>query len=111
MPTFHKHAGQIISGLQIHVDDESYDHEAFKPYRVIALWLKAIRHLYPDYAIWRDFHYEYEKTRLAIDLINGGPNLREWVDSSRASVDDFDAVCVPDEMQWLNSREDVLLYF
>ena len=36
--------------------------------------------LYPDYPLWRDFAYEYEHGKLAIDVINGGPLLREWVD-------------------------------
>ncbi|MES2856415.1 MAG: DUF1343 domain-containing protein, partial [Bdellovibrionota bacterium] len=95
MPTFHKHSGKIVPGFQMHVDDAAYDHEAFRPYRLVGLWLKAIRNLYPDYAIWRDFHYEYEKTRLAFDLINGGPQLREWVDDKSAKAGDLDAICKP----------------
>lgn len=110
LPTFQKHAGEICSGLQIHLDDPAYDHEAFKPYRLIGLWLKAIRNLYPDYPIWRDFHYEYEKTRLAFDLINGGPALREWVDDRQAVCADLDAICKPDERAWTEQRREFLLY-
>ncbi len=109
LPTFQKHAGRIIPGFQIHVDDHAYNHESFKPYRLVGLWLRAIRELYPDYQIWRDFHYEYEKTRLAFDLINGGPQLREWVDGKGAARD-FDAICVPDEKAWLEDRREFLLY-
>ncbi|MGC2223208.1 MAG: hypothetical protein WA624_13000 [Methylocella sp.] len=43
-----------------------------------ALAFKAIRRLYPDYPLWRDFAYEYEQGKLAIDVINGGPLLRDW---------------------------------
>ncbi len=110
IPTFHKHAGVVCSGMQIHLDDRAYDHEAFKPYRLIALWLKAIRNLYPDYPIWRDFHYEYEKTRLAFDLINGGPSLREWIDNRSSVCADLDAICVPDERAWVEHRREFLLY-
>jgi uncharacterized protein YbbC (DUF1343 family) len=110
LPTFQKHAGQIVSGFQIHVDDRAYDHEAFKPYRLVALWLKAIRTIHPSYQIWRDFHYEYEKDRLAFDLINGGPQLREWVDNSSAKAADLDAICLPDERAWLEDRREFLLY-
>jgi uncharacterized protein YbbC (DUF1343 family) len=110
LPTFQKHAGVICSGFQIHVDDASYNHEQFKPYRLIGLWLKAIRNLYPDYPIWRDFHYEYEKSRLAFDLINGGPALREWVDNRSAVCADLDAICVPDERAWVEQRREFLLY-
>jgi uncharacterized protein YbbC (DUF1343 family) len=110
LPTFQKHAGEMCSGMQIHLDDSAYDHEAFKPYRLIGLWLKAIRNLYPDYPIWRDFHYEYEKTRLAFDLINGGPALREWVDDRAAACADLDAICLPDERAWIEQRREFLLY-
>ena len=105
MPTFHKHQGQIISGLQIHCDHDDYEPQQFKPYRLVSLWLKSIRLVHSDYAIWRDFHYEYERDRLAIDLINGGPELREWVDSGRAEADSFELICSRDEKIWINERE------
>ena len=71
-PTFHKHTGRLCAGIQIHVDDPSYEHNTFKPWRLMALAFKALRLLQPEYPLWRDFAYEYEKDRLAIDLINGG---------------------------------------
>jgi hypothetical protein len=82
-PTFHKHVHQLCNGVQIHVDDPAYDHAAFRPWRLQALGFKAIRRLYPDYDLWRDFPYEYVFDKLAIDVINGGPGLREWVDDPR----------------------------
>jgi uncharacterized protein YbbC (DUF1343 family) len=110
LPTFQKHAGSMCAGIQIHVDHRAYNHQEFRPYRLVALWLKAIRNLHPDYKIWRDFHYEYEKTRLAFDLINGGPFLREWVDDQAARPADLDAYCVPDEKKWDDERREFLLY-
>ncbi len=110
LPTFQKHAGVIIPGFQIHVDDHAYDHQRFRPYRLVSLWLKAIRKHYPDYPIWRDFHYEYEKDRLAFDLINGGPQLREWVDDAQAEPGDLDRICLADEKQWEEERRPFLLY-
>lgn len=83
-PTFHKHVGKLCSGLQIHVDDTHYDHSKFRPWRLVALAFKALRSLQRDYPLWRDFPYEYEVGRLAIDLINGSPLLREWVDDPHA---------------------------
>ena len=85
-PTFHKHAGKLCAGLQIHVDDAAYDHDAFRPWRLVALAFKALRALRPDYELWRDFPYEYERGRLAIDVINGGELLREWVDDPAATA-------------------------
>ena len=110
LPTFHKHAGEACAGVQIHVDDGAYDHEAFRPYRLVALFLKAVRRRHSERPLWRHFTYEYESGRLAIDLINGGPSLREWVDDPAAAPADLDAICEPDERSWLESRRGVLLY-
>jgi uncharacterized protein YbbC (DUF1343 family) len=109
-PTFHKHVGKLCAGVQIHVEDAAYDHDAFKPWRVQALAFKAIRQLYPDYPLWRDFPYEYVLDKLAIDVINGSPLLREWVDDPRTVCADLDAAVCPDEQAWLEQREPFLLY-
>ena len=109
-PTFHKHAGQLNHGVQIHCEGPYYDHAAFQPWRVQALAFKAIRRRYPDYPLWRDFGYEYEFDRLAIDLINGSPLLREWVDDPAAQPADLDAQAQPDEAAWQEARRRFLLY-
>lgn len=109
-PTFHKHVGKLCSGVQIHVDDPAYDHAAFQPWRVQALGFKAIRRLYPDYDLWRDFPYEYAFGKLPIDVINGGPSLREWVDNPASTPDDLDALAAPDERAWIEARKPFLLY-
>jgi uncharacterized protein YbbC (DUF1343 family) len=99
-PTFHKHAGRLCAGIQIHVDDPGYNHSKFRPWRVVALAFKALRALRPDYPLWRDFPYEYETGRLAIDVINGGPRLREWVDDAAAAPGDLDELARRDESAW-----------
>ena len=109
-PTFHKHAGTLCAGVQIHVEDAAYDHTAFRPWRLMALAFKALRRLRPDYALWRDFPYEYEVDRLAIDLINGSELLRQWVDDPEATPDDLENLVATDEAAWLADREAVLLY-
>jgi uncharacterized protein YbbC (DUF1343 family) len=109
-PTFHKHAGKLCAGVQIHVDGAEYDHNAFRPWRLVALTFKALRNLKPDYALWRDFPYEYERDRLAIDLINGSTLLREWVDDAAATPADLDVLVKADEEAWREEREPVLLY-
>ena len=109
-PTFHKHVGQLCSGVQIHIDDPAYDHATFQPWRVQALGFKAIRRLYPDYDLWRDFPYEYAFGKLAIDVINGGPALREWVDRADSTPEELDAMTVPDERAWVAERKPFLLY-
>ena len=109
-PTFHKHAGQLCNALMIHAEGPFYAHHAFRPWRLQALAFKAIRRLYPNYPIWRDFPYEYELDRLAIDVINGGPALREWVDDPAAVPHDLDALATNDEAAWIAMVREHLLY-
>ena len=109
-PTFHKHAGKLCNGVQIHVDDNRYQHASFRPWRVQSLAFKALRRLWPDYQLWRDFAYEYESGRLAIDLINGSTLLREWVDDPTATPADLEAMALSDEMAWEQERNEFLLY-
>ena len=109
-PTFHKHMGKICSGLMVHTDNSAYRHEQFKPYRIGALILKAIRLEHPDYEIWHTREYEYETERPAIDLLSGGTFLREWVDDPSAKPADFDARLIPDEAKWAEIRKPYLIY-
>ncbi len=109
-PTFHKHAGQLCNGVHIHAEGPDYDHNNFKPWRLQALAFRAIRRLRPDYPLWRDFPYEYEFDRLAIDVVNGGPGLREWVDNPGSAPADLDALASADERAWDRERAAFLLY-
>ena len=109
-PTFNKHMGKLCHGVQIHTEGPAYDHRAFRPWRVQALAFKAIRRLYPDYQLWRDFAYEYEQGRPAIDVINGSPLLREWVDDASAKPQDLDALAMKDEKAWSSERQAYLRY-
>ncbi|MBX9884092.1 MAG: DUF1343 domain-containing protein [Novosphingobium sp.] len=109
-PTFHKHAGKLCNALMIHAEGAFYDHHAFRPWRLQALAFKAVRRLYPDYPLWRDFAYEYVTDKLAIDVINGGPGLRQWVDDPASTPADLDALAGPDEAAWLETRAPFLLY-
>jgi hypothetical protein len=63
--------------LEIHVEGPAYNHLQFRPWCLTTLVLRALRAERPDYASWRDFPYEYETGRLAIDLINGSELLRQ----------------------------------
>jgi uncharacterized protein YbbC (DUF1343 family) len=109
-PTFHKHSGQLCAGIQIHVENVSYYDPAFRAWRLQALAFKALRRLQPGYPIWRDFPYEYERERLAIDVINGSPLLREWVDDASSKPADLEALAAKDERDWENERDSYLIY-
>ena len=109
-PTFHKHVGTLCSGVHIHAEGPTYNYAAFKPWRVLALAFKSIRRLYPQYQLWRDFPYEYEFGKLAIDVINGGPELREWVDNAAGLPSDLETLTLFDEAAWTEARAPYLLY-
>lgn len=109
-PTFHKHVHSLCHGVHIHAEGAAYDHQTFKPWRVQALAFKVIRRLYPDYDLWRDFPYEYEFGKLAIDVINGGTGLREWVDNPATAATDLEAMTSNDEEAWREERLKHLLY-
>lgn len=108
-PTFHKHQQQLCQGMQFHTTYPLFDPAKFSPYLLIALWLKGIRKFHPEYSIWRDFHYEYEQDRLAIDLINGSPRLRKWVDGSE-DFSSFYQEVEQDGLHWQEEIRKFLLY-
>lgn len=109
-PTFHKHAKTLCNGLMIHAESDFYGHHTFRPWRLQALAFKAIRRIYPDYALWRDFPYEYEFDRLAIDVINGGTALRDWVDDASAEAGDLEHLAGRDEASWIETSAPFRLY-
>ena len=110
-PTFHKHVGTLCAGVQVQVEDPvHYDHRAFRPWRLMALAFKALRQLQPETPLWREFPYEYERERLAIDVINGGEVLRHWVDDPSAAAGDLEALASADEAVWQDARRPFLIY-
>ena len=75
-----------------------------------ALAIKALRKLEPKYPLWREFAYEYEHDRLAIDLLSGSDLLRLWVDDPRSRPKDLDQLALADERAWRSERRRFLLY-
>lgn len=108
-PTFHKHVGKLCHGIQIHTDWPGYDPVAFKPYRLALAFLKAVRQVHPAYPIWRDHPYEYTSGLLPIDVIDGGPLFREWVDEGQ-SLQEREQRMARDEASWREERAPFLLY-
>jgi uncharacterized protein YbbC (DUF1343 family) len=78
-PTFHKWAGEVCGGAQVHVLDKT----ALKPMRTATAVLCAVRELWPKDFAWKQPPYEYETVKLPIDILAGDARLREAVDGGK----------------------------
>jgi uncharacterized protein YbbC (DUF1343 family) len=76
-PTFQKHAGALCGGVQIHVTDR----DVYHPVQTAVALLTTVRRLWPKDFRWKQPPYEYELDRMPIDILAGGPDLREAVDA------------------------------
>ena len=68
-PTFHKFAGELCRGAQLHVIDRN----SFLPFKTGVEIIKCIRQIYPDQFQWKQPPYEYELKKLPIEILLGGP--------------------------------------
>lgn len=110
-PFFDKYTRTLCAGVQIHAAFPGYAPDRFRPYRLMSALFKAVRTVQPDFELWRDFPYEYEpRHRLPIDVINGGPSLRQWADDAQASIGDWDGALRRDEDAWSEERQPYLIY-
>jgi uncharacterized protein YbbC (DUF1343 family) len=109
-PTFHKHAGKVCRGFEIVAEDPVYDPTRFRPYRLVAHILKAVHELQPELPLWTEPPYEYEFDHLPIDVITGGPRLREWIESPQADTQDLEALLSTEEQHWIEEAAAWYLY-
>lgn len=104
-PTFHKYAGEVCHGVQIHV----LDRQQFKPVITAIALLKAIHRLYPDQFAWRQPPYEYVYDRLPFDVIAGSDALRQQIVAD-VPLAEIEASWQPDLAAFLEMRQPLLLY-
>ena len=104
-PAFHKHAGKMCRGVQVHVADRA----RFRPYETYLRLLKALSDLDPGRLRWRTEKYEYREDVPAIDLLTGTPTYRRLV-SEGASLDPWIETFQADIARFAPSRERSLLY-
>ena len=109
-PTFDKFKGQPCSALQIHADNNHYDENLFRPFRMVSLFLKINYTLQPqwDWLLQPPYEYEYEKWPL--DILFGSSFLRTWVEDSNASYKDLDDKLSKDETQWKKQVQSFYIY-
>ncbi len=68
-PTFHKFAGELCGGAQLHV----LDRKTFQPFLTGVEIIKRICKIYPEQFEWKQPPYEYEWKKLPIEVLIGGP--------------------------------------
>jgi uncharacterized protein YbbC (DUF1343 family) len=104
-PTFDKYAGEDCGGTQIHITDPG----TFRPVLCAVAILKAAAELYPDRFAWLDPPYEYEMEKLPIDILYGGPGLRESL-AGGMTAEEISAGWDDELDRFLESRSGWLLY-
>ena len=109
-PTFDKFKDQSCSALQFHADNHHYHEDLFRPYRIMSLFLKAVRTVHSDYDWLLPPPYEYEYEKWPIDLLSGDSFLREWIQNSNAIYSDLDEKLSKSEKQWKECIQPFYIY-
>lgn len=78
-PTFHKFAGQVCGGVQVHVTDRT----AFRSVTLYTAAISLIREHRGEAFAWKQPPYEYETVKLPIDILAGGEAWRRDVEAGR----------------------------
>ena len=104
-PTFHKHAGKVCGGVQLHVTDR----DAFRPVRTSLALLAEMRALSGEEFRWRTEPYEFVADRLAIDLLFGSDRERQALEAG-ASPSEIAQAWEAEEEAFRQRRKPYLLY-
>ena len=78
-PTFHKHAGVVCGGVEVHITDRRKI-DAFYAYLVI---IEKVRAQNKSMFAWRKPPYEYEFIKPPIDILCGTSDVREAIEAGR----------------------------
>jgi uncharacterized protein YbbC (DUF1343 family) len=104
-PTFYKWQGKLCRGFFIHVTNPPI----FRPYRFSLAVLSAVLAAHGRDFKWKEPPYEYEYSRLPIDLILGDSSLREGLEGS-VELNSLQVSWEKELDQYLEWREPFLLY-
>ena len=105
IPTFHKWAGRLCGGVQIHVTDR----DRFKPVATGLAIIAAARRLAPRRFAWRRPPYEFERRKLPIDILLGTDRIRRALQRGRP-LGEIEATWRRDVRDWKRRRLPALLY-
>jgi uncharacterized protein YbbC (DUF1343 family) len=76
-PTFQKHARLACGGCQVHVTER----RTFRAVETGVVLIEAFRSAGSNGFHWRDPPYEYERTKMPIDILYGSAALREGLEA------------------------------
>ena len=92
-------------GAQIHVTNR----EKFRPFKTGVAVLKAIHDTYPRDFAWKQPPYEYEETKLPIDILAGTDRLRRDIDAG-SDLDEMENWWNKESQQFEKIRKKHLIY-
>ena len=104
-PTFQKHAKTTCGGCQVHVTDRT----TFRAVETGVVLIEAFKRAGPGQFQWRSPPYEYEHTKMPIDILYGSAALREGLDAGIAATD-LARGWLDETRAFLAIREKFLLY-
>jgi uncharacterized protein YbbC (DUF1343 family) len=104
-PTFHKWAGRLCGGVQIHVTDPA----RFRPFLSGLAVIATARRLAPQRFAWRRPPYEFERRRLPIDILLGTDSIRRAVETG-CPLSTLERQWHGDLARWRRDREPFLAY-
>jgi uncharacterized protein YbbC (DUF1343 family) len=104
-PTFHKWAGRVCGGVQLHVIDRA----TFKPFLTGLAVMAAARRVAPRDFRWKRPPYEFERRRLPIDILLGTDVIRQVLERGRP-LREIERGWTAALGRWRRRREQVLAY-
>ena len=104
-PMFHKWAGRLCDGVQIHVTDAA----RFKSYLTGIAILAEARRQAPRAFAWRRPPYEFEKKKWPIDIICGTDQIRRGIERRRP-LREIERAWTPGLAAWKRQRARFLGY-
>ena len=105
VPTFHKWAGRLCGGVQLHVTDRA----RFRPFVTGLAVVLAARRLAPRRFAWKSPPYEFERRRLPIDILLGTDTIRRALERGR-TLTEVERAWQPALAAWRRRAAPCLLY-
>src|SRR5216684_7229121 len=99
VPTFHKWAGRLCDGAQVHVTDRA----RFKPFLTGLALIAVARRQGRRHFAWRRPPYEFERRRLPIDILCGTDAIRRAIERG-TSIAMIERSWRRDLTRWLGAR-------